>query len=255
LCEGRSVIRAGGVESEMELPFAALHQLCMPLLGGFQRLPALQRNALGTAFGLTSGPRPDRFLVGLAVLTLLADAAEPQPLICVIDDAQWLARSSPQVLSWRARPPKAESVLVLFAERDQEKPSELAGLPELALQRLSDDDARELLALSSPGRFDERVRQRIIDEARGNPLALLELPRGVSSASLAGGFAVADSFPLANRVQAPYRRRVDQLPDETQRLLLLGAAEPTGDPLLLWRAAAVPGLPIEAAPPRERARS
>jgi DNA-binding CsgD family transcriptional regulator/tetratricopeptide (TPR) repeat protein len=254
LCEGWCrVIRAGGVESEMELPFAALHQLCMPLLEDSERLPAPQRDALRTAFGLMSGPRPDRFLVGLAVLTLLSDAAEPQPLACVVDDAQWLDRSSAQVLSFVARRLQAESVIVLFAERDQGQPTELAGLPELALPRLSDADARELLASSTPGRLDERVRQRITDEARGNPLALLELPRGVSSASLAGGFAVADSLPLMNRVEASFRRRVNQLPEETQRLLLLGAAEPTGDPMLLWQAAAVLGLPIEAAAPAEAA--
>jgi DNA-binding CsgD family transcriptional regulator len=251
--EGCRVISAGGVESEMELPFAALHQLCMPLLDGLGRLPVPQREALQTAFGLTSGQRPDRFLVGLAVLTLLSDTAEPQPLICVVDDAQWLDRSSAQVLSFVARRLQAESVLMLFGERDQDQPTELAGLPELVLPRLSDADARELLASSTPGRLDERVRQRIIDEARGNPLALLELPRGVSSASLAGGFAVADSLPLASRVEASFRRRVDQLPEETQRLLLLGAAEPTGDPMLLWQAAAVLGLPIEAAAPAEAA--
>jgi DNA-binding CsgD family transcriptional regulator len=200
-----------------------------------------------------SGPRPDRFLVGLAVLTLFSDAAEPQLLICVVDDAQWLDRCSAQVLSFVARRLQAESVILLFAERDQDQPTELAGLPELALRRLSDADARELLASSTPGRLDERVRQRIIDEARGNPLALLELPRGVSSASLAGGFAVADSLPLVSRVEASFRRRVDQLPEETQRLLLLGAAEPTGDPMLLWQAAAEIGLPIEAAAPAEAA--
>jgi DNA-binding CsgD family transcriptional regulator len=252
-CEGCRVISAGGVESEMELPFAALHQLCMPLLDGHERLPVPQREALQTAFGLTSGQRPDRFLVGLAVLTLLSDTAEPQPLICVVDDAQWLDRCSAQVLSFVARRLQAESVLMLFGERDQDQPTELAGLPELVLPRLSDADARELLASSTPGRLDERVRQRIIDEARGNPLALLELPRGVSSASLAGGFAVAGSLPLASRVEASFRRRVDLLPEETQRLLLLGAAEPTGDPMLLWQAAAVLGLPIEAAAPAEAA--
>jgi DNA-binding CsgD family transcriptional regulator len=252
-CEGCRVIRAGGVESEMELPFAALHQLCIPLLDGVERLPAPQRDALRTAFGLMSGPRPDRFLVGLAVLTLLSDAAEAQPLTCVVDDAQWLDRCSAQVLSFVARRLQAESVIVLFAERDQDQPTELAGLPELALGRLSDADARALLASSTPGRLDERVRERIIDEARGNPLALLELPRGVSSASLAGGFAVSDSLPLASRMEASFRRRVDQLPEETQRLLLLAAAEPTGDPMLLWQAAAVLGLPIEAAAPAEAA--
>ena len=251
--EGCTVVRAVGVESEMELPFAALHQLCLSLLEGLERLPPPQRDALRTAFGLSSSARPDPFLVGLAALTLLSYAAESQPLICVVDDAHWLDRCSAQVLSFVARRLHAESVIVLFAERDQDQPTELAGLPELRLQRLSDDDARGLLASSTPGRLDERVRQRIIAEARGNPLALLELPRGVSSASLAGGFAVADSFPLASRVEASFRRRVDQLPEETQRLLLLGAAEPTGDPILLWQAAAVLGIPIEAAAPAEAA--
>src|SRR6266849_1137765 len=246
-----TVVRAVGVESEMELPFASLHQLCLPLLEGLAQLPPSQGDALRTAFGLGSSVRPDVFLVGLAVLTLLSDTAEAQPVICLVDDAQWLDRCSAQVLSFVARRLQAESVVVLFAERDQDQPTELAGLPELVLQRLSDADARELLASSTPGRFDERVRQRIIDEARGNPLALLELPRGVSSASLAGGFAVADSLPLVSRVEASFRRRVDQLPEETQRLLLLGAAEPTGDPMLLRQAAAVLGLPIEATAPAE----
>jgi DNA-binding CsgD family transcriptional regulator len=251
--EGSTVVRAVGVESEMELPFAALHQLCLPLLEGLERLPPPQRDALRTAFGLNSGAPPDLFLVGLAVLTLLSHAAEEQPLICLVDDAQWLDRSSAQVLSFVARRLQAESVLVLFAERDNDQEGNFAGLPELVLQRLSDADARELLASSRPGPFDERVAQRIIAEARGNPLALLELPRGVSSASLAGGFAMADSSSLESRVEASFRRRVDHLPEETQRLLLLGAAEPTGDPILLWQAAAVLGLPIEAAAPAETA--
>src|SRR4051812_39193352 len=142
LCEGCRLLRAGGVESEMELPFAALQQLCMPLLDGLESLPAPQRDAVRTAFGLMPGPRPDRFLVGLAVLTLLSDVAERQPLICIVDDAQWLDRCSSQVLSFVARRLQAESVVVLFAERDQDEPSELAGLPELVLQRLSDADAR-----------------------------------------------------------------------------------------------------------------
>ena len=251
--EGCTVVRAVGVESEMQLPFASLHQLCLPLLESLEQLPPQQCDALRTAFGLGSSARPDQFLVGLAVLTLLSDVAEGQPVICLVDDAQWLDRCSAHVLSFVARRLQAESVLMLFAERDPDQATELAGLPELVLQRLSDAEARELLASSTPGRFDERVRQRIIDEARGNPLALLELPRGVSSASLAGGFAVADSLPLVNRVEASFRRRVDQLPEETQRLLLLGAAEPTGDPMLLWQAAAVLGLPIEAAAPAEAA--
>src|SRR6266446_3215743 len=249
--EGCTVVRAVGVESEMELPFASLHQLCLPLLEGLEQLPPPQSDALRTAFGLSSSARPDQFLVGLAVLTLLSDTAEGQPVICLVDDAQWLDRCSAQVLSFVARRLQAESVVVLFAERDQDQPTDLAGLPELVLQRLSDADAYGLLASSIPGRFDERVRRRIVDEARGNPLALLELPRGVSSASLAGGFAVADSLPLVSRVEASFRRRVEQLPEETQSLLLLGAAEPTGDPMLLWQAAAVLGVPIDATAPAE----
>jgi DNA-binding CsgD family transcriptional regulator len=245
------VLRAVGVESEMELPFAALHQLCTPLLDGLERLPPPQRDALGIAFGLSSGPRPDRFLVGLAVLSLLSDAAEAQPLLCLVDDAQWLDRSSAQVLSFVARRLQAESVLFLFAERDEDELEELAGLPELRLQGLSDADARELLASANIGPLDERVRDRIIAEARGNPLALLELPRGLSPTSLAGGFALPDELPLPNRIEASFRGRVEQLPAETQRLLLVAAAEPIGDPTLLWRAAAELGIPTEAAAPAE----
>ena len=245
------VLRAVGVESEMELPFAALHQLCAPLLDGLERLPPPQRDALGTAFGLRAGHRPDRFLVGLAVLTLLSDAAETQPLICLVDDAQWLDRSSAQVLSFVARRLEAESVLLLFAERDEDALEELAGLPELRLQGLSDADARELLASANIGPLDERVRERIIAEARGNPLALLELPRGLSPASLAGGFALPDELPLPSRIEASFRERVEQLPTETQRLVLVAAAEPIGDPTLLWQAADQLGIPTEAAAPAE----
>jgi DNA-binding CsgD family transcriptional regulator len=249
--EGDRVLRALGVESEMELPFAALHQLCTPLLDGLERLPSPQRDALDTAFGLRSGPRPDRFLVGLAVLSLLSDAAEVQPLICLVDDAQWLDRSSAQVLSFVARRLQAESILLLFAERDQDELDELAGLPELRPQGLLEADARELLASANIGPLDERIRDRIIAEARGNPLALLELPRELSSASLAGGFALPGGLPLPSRIEASFGRRVEQLPTETQRLLLVAAAEPIGDPELLRRAAAELGIPMEAAAPSE----
>jgi hypothetical protein len=173
---GCRIVRAVGVESEMELPFAALHQLCLPLLDGHGWLPPPQRDALRTAFGLSSGPQPDRFFVGLAVLSLLSDAAETQPLVCLVDDAQWLDHSSAQVLSFVARRLQAESVIILFAERDEG--DELAGLPELQLRGLSNADARELFASVSIGPLDERVRERILAETRGNPLALLELPRG-----------------------------------------------------------------------------
>jgi DNA-binding CsgD family transcriptional regulator len=242
---GCRVLRAVGVESEMELPFAALQQLCAPLLGGLERLPRPQRDAIGTAFGLSSGARPDRFLVGLALLSLLSDAGEAQPLVCLIDDAQWLDRSSAQVLAFVARRLQAESVVLLFAEREPVALSELAGLPDVRPERLSDADARTLLARVFTGPLDDRVRERIIAETRGNPLALLEL----SPAELAGGFGVPGGLP--GRIEASFQRRVGQLPAETQRLLLVAAAEPIGDPALLWRAAAELGIPTEAAAPAE----
>jgi DNA-binding CsgD family transcriptional regulator len=242
---GCRVLRAAGVESEMELPFAALEQLCAPLLGGLERLPPPQRDAIGTAFGLGSGARPDRFLVGLALLSLLSDAGEAQPLICLIDDAQWLDRSSAQVLAFVARRLQEESVVLLFAEREPTALNELAGLPDLRLERLSDADARTLLASVFTGPLDERVRERIIAETRGNPLALLEL----SPAELAGGFGVSGGLP--GRIEASFLRRVGQLPAETRLLLLAAAAEPIGDPALLSRAATELGIPAEAAVPAQ----
>ena len=251
--DGCRLDRVVGVESEMELPFAKLHQLCMPVLDRVERLPAPQREALETSFGLSDGPPPDQFLVGLAVLTLLSHVAEVQPLVCLVDDAHWLDHASALVLAFVARRLEAESILLVFAERDDGALQELAGLPELHLDGLSQEDARKLLASSSIGPLDERILDRIIAESRGNPLALLELPRDVSSASLAGRFALPDSLPLTSRIEASFRRRVGRLPEETQRLLLLGAAEPLGDPVLLWRAAAGLGIPPEAAAPAEEA--
>jgi len=247
--EGCRVVRAVGVESEMELPFAALHQLCLPLLEGLERLPAPQRDALGTAFGLATGPPPDRFFVGLAVLSLLSDRAETEPLVSLVDDAQWLDDSSAEVLSFVARRLQAEGVLMVFAVRDVGAPDGLAGLPELRITGLSEAEACELLASSTLGPLDERVLDRIVAESRGNPLALLELPRGISSASLVGGFAGPDSVPLASRIEASFLSRVGGLPAETQQLLLVAAAEPLGDPLLLWRAAARLGIPADTAAP------
>jgi AAA ATPase domain len=246
------VARAEGAESEMELPFAALQQLCGRLLDRLDRLPGPQRDALGVAFGLRSGSAPDRFLVGLAVLGLLSDVAADQPLLCLIDDAQWLDQTSAQVLAFVARRLDAESVAVLFGTRDRGPGGVLAGLPELALEGLPEADARALLALVIPGRLDARVRDRIIAEAGGNPLALLELPRGVTSAELAGGFGVAGPQPVAGRIQQGYLRRTAPLPEVTRRLLLLAAAEPTGDPALLSRAAGNLGISAEdAAAPAE----
>jgi DNA-binding CsgD family transcriptional regulator len=243
---GFGVVRAAGVESEMELPFAGLHQLCGEMLDGLGRLPAPQHDALGTAFGLSSGAQPDRFLVGLAVLSLLSEAAEERPLLCLVDDAQWLDRSSAQVLAFVARRLAAESVVLLFAQREPGGLEALAGLPDLPLHGLPDEHARELLASAITPPLDERVRDRILTETHGNPLALLELPREFSPAKLAGGFGLPGAQPLPGRIEASFSRRVRQLPEATQRLLLVAAAEPTGEPVLLWRAAEVLGIPVEA---------
>ena len=248
---GFQVVRAAGVESEMELPFAGLHQLCGAMLSSLKQLPPPQRDALGTAFGLSSGTQPDRFLVSLAVLSLLSDTAEERPLLCLIDDAQWLDRSSAQVLAFVARRLLAESVVLLFAEREPGELDALAGLPDLPLQGLPDECARELLASVITTALDDRVRDRILTETHGNPLALLELPRELSPAKLAGGFGLPGEQPLPGRIEASFRRRVRQLPAATQRLLLVAAAEPTGEPVLLWRAGAVLGIPPEAAAPAE----
>jgi DNA-binding CsgD family transcriptional regulator/tetratricopeptide (TPR) repeat protein len=246
------VARAEGVESEMELPFAALHQLCGRMLGRLDRLPGPQCEALGVAFGLRSGNAPDRFLVGLAVLGLLGEVAAEQPLLCLVDDAQWLDQASAQALAFVARRLDAESVAAVFGTRSPGAGGELAGVRELALEGLSDADARALLGTVIPGRLDERVRDRIVAECAGNPLALLELPRGVTTtAELAGGFGVAGPLPLAGRIEQSFLRQIAPLPVTTQRLLLLAAAEPTGDPALLWRAAERLGISVDAAGPAE----
>ena len=247
------VTQAAGVESEMELPFAGLHQLCATLLDRLDRLPPPQRDALGTAFGLTSGTRPDRFLVGLAFLSLLSDAADQEPLLCLIDDAQWLDQSSAQVLAFVARRLKAESIALVFAEREPGELDSLAGLPELRLEGLSDVHARELLGSVVSGPLDERVAVRIVAETHGNPLALLELPHGSSPAELAGSFSVTAALPLPSLIEESFRERVERLPAESQRLLLLAAAEPIGDPALLWRAAERLELGPDAAAPAEAA--
>jgi DNA-binding CsgD family transcriptional regulator len=245
------VARAGGVESEMELPFAALHQLCGRMVGGLDRLPGPQRDALGVAFGLRAGSAPDRFMVGLAVLGLLSEAAAGRPLLCLVDDAQWLDQASAQALAFAARRLDAESVALLFATRDPAGEGVLAGLPGLVLEGLPAEDARALLASVLPGLLDERVRDRIVAESGGNPLALLELPHGATAAELAGGLGVADPLPVAGRIEDSFQRRIRPLPDVTRFLLLLAAAEPTGDPALLWRAAAILGVSADAAAPAE----
>ncbi|HEY2651021.1 MAG TPA: AAA family ATPase [Solirubrobacteraceae bacterium] len=242
---GFRVMRTAGVESEMELAFAALQQLCAPLLDRLDRLPGPQRDALGVAFGLRAGAPPDRFLVGLAVLSLLSEAAEEQPLVCVVDDAQWLDRASAQALVFVARRLLAESVALIFATRDPGRG--LDGLPKLVVGGLPEVDASVLLGSVLGVPLDERVRERLVAETRGNPLALLELPRGLTPAELAGGFGLLDAPGLSGRIEDSFRRRLAELPAETQRLLLVAAAEPVGDPVLVWRAAQRLGIEVAAA--------
>jgi DNA-binding CsgD family transcriptional regulator len=230
-----ALLRAVGVESEMELPFAALHQLCAPLVDFFNRLPAPQRDALEVTFGVRAGAAPDRFLVALATLSLFSEAAQERPLLCVIDDAQWLDGASAQTLGFVARRLLAEPIVLLVAAR--EVTDAFAGLPELLIEGLDDADARKLLASVIPGRLDDRVADQLVAEARGNPLALLELPRGLSPAELAGGFGLPGALSLQGRIEQSFLGRLKALPDSTQRLLLVAAADPLGDPALLWRAA------------------
>jgi AAA ATPase domain len=207
--QGCRIARAAGVESEMELPFAGLHALCAPMLGRLAQLPEPQRDALNTAFGLSAGPPPDRFMVGLAVLSLLADVAEEQPLLCIVDDAQWLDRVSAQTLGFVARRLLAERVGLLFGLRAPTGEHALEGLPELVLEGLSADHARLLLDSTIPGPLDRRVQDRILGEAGGNPLALLELPRGLKPVALAGGFGLTGELPLTGRIEQGYVRRLE----------------------------------------------
>ena len=242
---GFRVARITGAEAELELPFAALHQIFTPLLDRLEALPEPQQDALRVALGIAAGAAPDRFLVGLATLSLLAAVAEEQPLLCLVDDLQWLDEASAQVLGFVARRLLAEPIAIVFAVRSPADPPAVSGLPELRVRGLGHDDASALLATVVPGRLDERVRERLIAETGGNPLALLELPRGMSAAELAGGFGMHE--PLARIEDAFQRLRLEPLPDETRRLLQLVAADPVGEPLLLWRAAAELGLEPGAA--------
>jgi DNA-binding CsgD family transcriptional regulator/tetratricopeptide (TPR) repeat protein len=243
---GCRVVRASGVESEMELAFAGLHQLCAPFLERIDHLPAPQRSALRTAFGLEVGDRPDRFLVGLAVLNLLSEIAEAQPLVCLLDDAHWLDQASAQVLGFVARRLGSESVVMIFAIRQPWDDRHLAGLPELPVGPLPDEDARSLLASTMPGRLDDAVRDRIIAEAHGNALALLEIPRAWTPAALAGGFGLPDGVTVGGRIEESFRRRLVPLPVDSRAILLVAAADPTGDPGLILDAAGRLGIRREA---------
>ena len=241
------VVRVVGVQSEMELAFAGLHQLCAPMLSRAGQLPVPQRDALLTALGVAAGPPPDRFLLGLAVLGLLSEVAGDRALMCLVDDVHWLDRASAQVLGFTARRLAADPVGLVFAAREPDE--ELAGLAELEVGGLHDDDARTLLESALAGPLDARVRDLIIAETRGNPLALLELPRGLTPAELAGGFGLPGATPLTGRIEDSFARQLETLPAETRRLVLLAAADPSGDRALIWRAAGRLGLPIQAAVP------
>ncbi|MGV0095540.1 BREX system ATP-binding domain-containing protein [Streptomyces californicus] len=249
---GFGVHDAAGVEAEAEFAFAGLHQLCAPFLARVVELPEPQQSALGVAFGLREGAAPDRFLVGLAVLSLLA---ENGPLLCVVDDAQWLDQASAQVLAFVARRVGAERVVMVFALRDPgvADVEAFSGLPELRLAGLGASDAQTLLATAVRAPLDDVVRDRIVAEARGNPLALLELPRGAPAVQFAGGFELPDVVSVPRRIEDGFRRRANSLPADARMLLVVAAAEPTGDAALLWRAAAELGIPREAAAPAEAA--
>ena len=211
------IARAAGVESEMELAFAGLHQLCRPYLEHLDRLPTPQLEAIGTAFGVRAGGVPDRFHVGLAVLTLLSEASATQPMVCVVDDAQWLDDASLQTLAFVARRLVADSIALVFAIREPLDAHPLAGLTELAVGGLADDEARALLESVVTGPLDERVRDRIVAETHGNPLALLELPRSLTPEELAGGFGLPDAPALTGRIEDEFRRRLEPLPAPTRR--------------------------------------
>jgi DNA-binding CsgD family transcriptional regulator len=239
------VLRTAGQEGETELAYAALLQLCTPGLDRLARLPAPQRDAVKVAFGLRTGDPPDRLLVALALLNLLSEMAAEQPLLCLVDDAQWLDRASAQAVAFVARRLATEAVAFVFGAR--EMPDELRGLPEMVVEGLGDGDARALFGSVFPYRLDEPVLDRIVAETNGNPLALLELPRGLSPAQLAGGFGLPVSVPLAGRIEESFRRRLAGLPSPSRRLLLIAAADPTGDAVLVWRAAELLSIADSAA--------
>ena len=246
---GWHVAKADGVESEMELTYAGLHQLCAPMLDHLGRLPRPQRDALATVFGRGAGDAPDRFLVGLATLTLFAEFAEQQPLLCIVDDGQWFDRASAQILGFVARRLLAERIAIVCAARMGAGDGVFGGLPEFSVHGLGDSEARALLLSNMPGPVDAAVCEQIVKESHGNPLALLELPRTWDVARLAGGFGLPSSQPVAGRIEQSYVRRLRMLPPDTQLLVLTAAAEPLGDRVMLHRAARMLGIDVAAAGP------
>ena len=246
---GCRIARVTGAEPEMEMAFAGLHQLCAPFLDRLGHLPDPQRDALRTAFNIQGGNVPDRCTVGMATLSLLSDLAGERPLVCAVDDAQWLDQASAQALAFVARHLAVGPAAVIFAVRPPAGAHDLAGLPELQLGGLADADARRVLDSVLIGPLDERVRDQIVAEARGNPRALLGLPRGVTPGELAGGFGLPGVMPVPRWIEEGYRRQLAALPAATQLLLLVAAAEPAGDPMLVWRAAGRLGVQDGAVEP------
>ncbi|HEY7631016.1 MAG TPA: AAA family ATPase [Thermoleophilaceae bacterium] len=251
---GLRVAQVTGAQGEMELPFAGIHQLCVPMLDQLDALPQPQQDALNVALGLASGDVPERFLVGLAVLGLLSATAEERPLLCLVEDAQWLDAASGQILGFVARRLLAESVTIVVTVREPNTGHDFDGLPELVLRGLPEEDARTLLGRAVPGPLDDHVRDRIVAETRGNPLALLDLPGSLSPAELAGGFELPAVTDLPRHLEEHYLRRAAELPAATQQLLLLAAAEPVGDATLVWRAASQLGIERSALAPAEDAQ-
>lgn len=250
---GCHVARIAGVPSELEMPYAGIHQLCKPMLGNLDLLPEPQKNALQVAFGLVSGTPPDQFRMGVAVLGLLAAVASAEPLVCLVDDAQWLDEWSRRALTFVGRRLSEEGVMLLLAERS-EKNGEKGPLKTLAIAGLEQEDARALLKATNPGHLDDQVMDRIVAETRGNPLQLLELPRQMGAAELAGGFAEFGTHSAANQMEAHYAQRIATLPEDSRLLLLLAASDPTGDAALLWRAARRLRIEQDAAEPVREAR-
>jgi DNA-binding CsgD family transcriptional regulator len=240
--EGWSVARAVGVESELELAYSGLHQVCGSMLDQLDRLPDPQRDALAIVFGLSAGPAPNPFLVGLATLTLLAEVAEQRPLACIVDDAQWLDQASEKILAFVARRLLAERIAIVCATRAGVGDDMFAGLPELLIDRLGDDDARTLLLDNVHGPLDEAVCEQVLLESRGNALAVLELARSSNHSDLAGGYGLPGSGPVAGKIEKSYERQLRVLSSETQLLVLAAAAEPLGDPALLHRAGQLFGI-------------
>ena len=249
--EGCRVVRTAGVQSEMELAFAGLHQICATMLDRLGAVPSPQREALESAFGLRVGSSPDAFLIGLAVLSLLSEVAQERPLLCLIDDFQWMDYASALILAFVARRLDSESVGIVFATRIPAQ--QIEGLPTLLVEGLRASDARTLLDTVLPSALDSRIRDQIVAETRGNPLALLELPRGLTPVELAVGFELPGAVALTGIIEESFLRRVDELPPESRSLLLLASAEPTGDPVPVWRAAARLGIGPQASAPATEA--